>query len=58
MIVDKKPVEEEPKVPTITDMPDATITDMPEYKVTLDKGYYHGVYAVLHFNKGNRVSSN
>ena len=43
MRVDKRPVEEEPEVPTIT--------EIPEEKVPLEKGYYHVVYFMLHLNK-------
>ena len=28
-----------------------TITEIPEEKVNSDKGYYHGVYFVIHLNK-------
>ena len=28
-----------------------TIPEIPEDQVTLEKGYYHGVYIILHFNK-------
>ena len=50
VIVEKSPVGEEPKVPTIP--------DIPEDKVTSDKGYYHGVYVLLYFNKDGGVDSN
>ena len=47
LVLEKIPVEEEPDVPTITEIPDE--------KVTLKKGYYHGVYDILHFNKEDGV---
>ena len=50
VVVEKSPVGEEPKVPTIP--------DIPEDKVTSDKGYYHGVYVLLYFNKDGGVDSN
>ena len=43
VIVDKSPVEEEPEVPTSTEITDD--------KFPLDKVYYHGVYVMLYFNK-------
>ena len=43
VIVEKSPIEEEPEVPTIT--------EIPEEQVTSEKGYYHGVYVILNFNK-------
>ena len=43
MIVEKSLVEEKPEVPTIP--------EIPEEQVTLEEGYYHGVYVILHFNK-------
>ena len=43
VVVEKILAEEEPKV--------TTITDLPEEKVTLEKGYYHGVYVILYFKK-------
>ena len=43
VIVENIPVEEGPKVPIIP--------DIPGDKVTLEKGYYHGVHVVLHFHK-------
>ena len=46
-LVEKSPVEEEPKVPTITDIPDET--------VPLEKGYYHGVHEVIYFHKEGGV---
>ena len=42
-------MEEKPKVPTITEIPDET--------VPLEKVYYHGFYAMLHFNNEDGVSS-
>ena len=47
MIVEKSPVEEEPEVPTITEITDD--------KFPSDKGYYHSVHVVLHFHKGGYV---
>ena len=47
VIVEKIPVEEEPKVTTIPDIPDDTVPS--------EKGYYHGVYDMLHFNKYNSI---
>ena len=44
VILEKIPVEKEPKVPTIP--------EIPEDQVTLDKGYYHCVYAIINFKKG------
>ena len=32
-----------------------TITEIPEEHVNLEKGYNHGVYVILHFNKENGV---
>ena len=43
MIVEKILVEKEPDVPKNP--------DIPEEQITLEKGYYHGVYVILHFNK-------
>ena len=43
VIVEKIPVEEESEVPTIP--------DIPKEQVTSEKGYYHGVYVIIHFNK-------
>ena len=43
VIVEKSPVEEESEVPTIP--------DIPKEQVTSEKGYYHGVYVIIHFNK-------
>ena len=43
VILENIPVEEEPDVPTIP--------EIPEEKVTLDKGYYHGVYILIYFDK-------
>ena len=40
-------MEEEPEVPTITDIPDET--------VPLEKGYYHGVHEVIYFHKEGGV---
>ena len=40
-------MEEEPTVPTII--------EIPKEQVTLDKGYYHGVYVILHFNNEDSV---
>ena len=47
MIVEKSPIEEEPEVPTIP--------EIPEEQVTSEKGYYHGVYVILNFNKEEGV---
>ena len=41
VIVEKIPVEEEPEV--------STIPEIPEEKVELEKGYYHCVYVMLQF---------
>ena len=43
MIVDKIPVEEEPLV--------STITEIPEDQVEKEKGYYCCVYVILQFKK-------
>ena len=43
MIAEKIPVEEEPKV--------TTNDKIPGYKVTSYKGYYHGIYLILHLKK-------
>ena len=43
MIVEKILAEKEPDVPKNP--------DIPEEQITLEKGYYHGVYVILHFNK-------
>ena len=43
VIVEKIPMEEEPKVPTIP--------EIPEDQFTSEKGYYHDVYAILNFKK-------
>ena len=40
-------MEEEPNVPTINEIPDK--------KVNPEKGYYHGVYVIIHFNKEGGV---
>ena len=45
--VDRIPVTKESKVTTISAMPDETVD--PE------KGYYHGVYVLLHFNNYDGV---
>ena len=50
MIVDKRPVEEEPKIPMIP--------ETPEEQVTLEKGYYHVVHVILNFNKEDGVERN
>ena len=34
-----------------------TIDVIPDDIIDLDKGYYHSVYAVLHFKKGGGVDS-
>ena len=47
MIVEKSLVEEEPKVPMIT--------DIPKEQVTLEKVYYPGVWVMLHFNNEDGV---
>ena len=46
--VDKIPVTEEAKVPTISVIPDET--------VDIEKGYYNGVYVLLQFNKEDGVN--
>ena len=43
LIVEKRNVTEEAKMPIISVTPDETID--------LKKGYYHGVYILLHFKK-------
>ena len=43
VIVENIPVEEEPEV--------YTIPEIPEEKVRLDKGYYFYVYLILQFKK-------
>ena len=43
VILEKRPVEEEPKVPMIPVIPDETFTS--------EKGYYHGVCVVIYFHK-------
>ena len=43
MAVDKIPVDEKPKVPTIAVMPDETVDS--------EKEYYHSVHVLLYFNK-------
>ena len=43
VIVEKRTVEEEPKV--------TKIPDISEDKVTSEKGYYNGVYVIINFNK-------
>ena len=47
MIVEKSPTEKEPKVPKNP--------EIPEEQVTLEKGYYHAVYVIIHFNKEESV---
>ena len=44
MVIEKSPVGEEPEVPTNY--------EIPKVKVTLEKGYYQGVYINLYFKKG------
>ena len=43
VIVEKIPAEEEPEVPMNT--------EIPEEKLTLEEGYYNGVYVTLIFKK-------
>ena len=43
VIVDEIPLNKEPEVPTNP--------DIPEEQVTLEKGYYHGVYVIINFKK-------
>ena len=50
MRVDRIPVTEESKVPMISSIPDNTFD--------FGKGFYHGVYVLLQFNKGVGVDSN
>ena len=45
--VEKNPVDEEPKVPTIA--------SVPENAVDLEKGWYHGVYGIQDFTKEGGV---
>ena len=40
-------VEEEPDV--------TTIPEIPEEQVNSEKGYYHGVYVIINFNKEDGV---
>ena len=42
-------MEEKPEVPIIS--------EIPEEKLTSEKGYYHGVYVILNFNKEGSVDS-
>ena len=49
VIVEKIPVEEEPMV--------SEITEIPEYQVKLEKGYYRCVYVMLQFKKEVGVES-
>ena len=46
--VEKRPVHEEPEVPTIDVIPDE--------KVYPEKVFYHGVHILLHFNKDDGVN--
>ena len=41
LIVENIPVEEEPEVPMII--------EIPEEQVTLEKRYYHNVYVIINF---------
>ena len=43
VIVEKIPVEKEPEVPINP--------EIPEEQVTLENGYYHCVYVILHFKR-------
>ena len=45
---EKSPMDEEPKVTTISVIPDET--------VDLEKGYYHSVHVLIHFNKEDGVN--
>ena len=47
--LDRIPMDEEAEVPTIP--------KKPEEKVYLEKGYYHGVYLSLDFNKEDGVNT-
>ena len=47
VIVEKIPMEEEPEV--------STIPEIPEDQVTSEKGYYHNVYDIINFNKEDGV---
>ena len=47
VIVEKSPAEKEPEVPINP--------DIPEEQVTLEKGYFHCVYFILHLNKDDSV---
>ena len=49
VIVEKIPVEDEPEVPTIP--------EIPEEQVTLEKGYYHIIYVTIHLNKEDGAKS-
>ena len=44
---EKRPLQEEPEVPTIPEISDET--------VPLEKGYYYCVYVMLNFNKEGSV---
>ena len=46
--VENSPVEEEPEVPSIDEKPDETVHS--------EKGYYHGVFVLLNFNKEDGVN--
>ena len=43
MVIEKSLVGEEPEVPTNS--------EIPKVKVTLEKGYYQGVYTTIYFKK-------
>ena len=47
MILEKSLMEQKPKVPMIS--------EMPEEQVNLEKGNYHDFYVILHFNKEDCV---
>ena len=47
VILEKIMVEEEPDV--------TTIPEIPEEHVNSEKGYYHGVYVIINFNKEDGV---
>ena len=49
LIVEKIPMDEEHEVPIIP--------EIPEEQVSSEKGYYHGVYGILHVNNEDGVDS-
>ena len=49
VIVERIPVEKEPKV--------STIPEIPDKKFPSEKGYYHGIHVVINFHKKDGVDS-